>query len=54
MVRNPNWDPNTDFRPAYLDTITWQEGFTDPTRRRKKILTGDVAGSGDFPPSRRS
>jgi peptide/nickel transport system substrate-binding protein len=51
MVRNPNWDPNTDFRPAYLDTITWQEGFTDPTSASKKILTGDSQMSGDFPPS---
>jgi len=51
MVRNPNWDPNTDFRPAYLDTITWQEGFTDPTSASKKILTGDSQASGDFPPS---
>ena len=51
MVRNPNWDPDTDFRPAYLDTITWQEGFTDPTSASKKILTGDSQVSGDFPPS---
>jgi peptide/nickel transport system substrate-binding protein len=51
MIRNPNWDPDTDFRPAYLDTITWQEGFTDPTSASKKILTGDSQMSGDFPPS---
>ena len=29
MVRNPNWDPSTDYRPAYLDRIEIQEGFTD-------------------------
>jgi peptide/nickel transport system substrate-binding protein len=51
LVRNPNWDPDTDFRPAYLDSITVQEGFTDPTSASKKILTGDSQVSGDFPPS---
>src|SRR3954453_1617880 len=52
LVRNPNWDSNTDFRPAYLDSITIQEGFTDPTTASQKILTGSNQVSGDFVPSK--
>ena len=51
MVRNPAWDADTDFRPAYLDKITWQEGFADPTSASQKILDGSASVSGDFPPS---
>ena len=29
LVRNPNWDPKTDYRPAYLDSITIEEGNDD-------------------------
>jgi peptide/nickel transport system substrate-binding protein len=52
LVRNPNWDPNTDFRPAYADSITIQEGFTDPTQASQKILAGSDELSGDFVPSK--
>jgi len=52
LVRNPNWDANTDFRPAYLDSITIQEGFTDPTTASQKILGGSDQVSGDFVPSK--
>ena len=52
LIRNPNWDSETDFRPAYLDTITFQEGFADPTSASKKILTGESSINGDFPPSK--
>ncbi len=52
IVRNPNWDASTDYRPAYLDTITIQEGFSDPTSASQKILSGDSQVSGDFPPSK--
>ena len=34
----------TDFRPAYLDEITIQEGFTDTDSAAKKILTGELTG----------
>jgi peptide/nickel transport system substrate-binding protein len=51
LVRNPNWDSNTDYRPAYLDQITIQEGFTDPTSASAKILSGSDMVSGDFNPS---
>jgi len=54
LVRNPNWDGEAtgDYRPAYLDAVTVQEGFADPTSASQKILTGDSQVSGDFPPSK--
>jgi peptide/nickel transport system substrate-binding protein len=54
LVRNPNWDgaATGDYRPAYLDSITIQEGFSDPTSASQKILSGDSQVSGDFPPSK--
>ena len=48
LVRNPNWDPETDWRPAYLDSIDVQEGFTDTVSASKKILQGDASVNGDF------
>ncbi len=51
LVRNPNWDPDTDWRPAYLDEITFQEGFTDTASASRKILSGDGQVNGDFPPT---
>jgi peptide/nickel transport system substrate-binding protein len=45
FVRNPNWDKSTDFRPAYLDKIVFQEGI-DPTVGNRKILNGqDLVGN---------
>ena len=51
LVRNPSWDPETDYRPAYLDTITVQQGFSDPTSAAKKVLEGSGQVTFDFPPS---
>jgi len=48
LVRNPNWDAETDDRPAYLDEIQIQEGFTDTNSAAKKILSGDSQVNGDF------
>jgi peptide/nickel transport system substrate-binding protein len=39
MVRNPNWDKSTDWRPAYLDKIIVEEG-SDPNVGNRKILDG--------------
>jgi peptide/nickel transport system substrate-binding protein len=39
MVRNPNWDKSTDWRPAYLDKIIVEEG-SDPNVGNRKILSG--------------
>jgi peptide/nickel transport system substrate-binding protein len=41
IVRNPNWDPATDFRPAYLDEITIEEGNDDLTIASRRTLQGD-------------
>ncbi len=50
LDRNPNWDPSTDARPAYLDKIVFQEGFSDTASAGKKILTGSDMVNGDFSP----
>src|SRR5262245_32481344 len=47
LVRNPNWDAKTDYKPAYLDTITIQEGV-DPQVASRQILAGQSMVSGDF------
>ena len=54
LVRNPNWagepgtPPEGDFRPAYLDEITFQEGFADTVSAGKKVLDGTAMVNGDF------
>jgi peptide/nickel transport system substrate-binding protein len=55
LVRNPNWDKSTDWRPAYLDKIIVEEG-SDPTVGNRKVLAGqslignpvDLAPTPDF------
>ena len=49
LVRNPNWNPKTSWRPAYADKIVFREGF-DPTVGTKQILNGQADANGDFPP----
>src|SRR3954470_10954236 len=51
MVRNPNWDKSTDWRPAYLDKIIVQEG-EDPNVGNRQILNGQsmVANPTDLAP----
>src|SRR5918995_3458729 len=41
IVRNPNWDPETDFKPAYLDEIRIEEGNDDLTVASRRTLQGD-------------
>ena len=50
LVRNPNWNSKTDWRPAYLDKIIIQEG-EDPTVGNRKVLAGQsvVANPVDSP-----
>jgi peptide/nickel transport system substrate-binding protein len=52
MVRNPNWDGEAtgDFRPAYLDSITIEEGFADTASASRKILNGSASVNGDITP----
>ncbi len=47
LVRNPNWDASTDYKPAYLDSITIKEG-NDPDVASRQILEGESQVSGDF------
>jgi len=42
MVRNPNWDAKTDFRPAYLDSVTIDEGNDDLTVASRRTLQGQA------------
>ena len=51
LVRNPNWNPKSDFRPAYLNTITVKENNTDTSTASRQILNGQSLVSGDFNPA---
>ena len=48
-VRNPNWDPKTDRKPAALDGFTFKAG-NDPAVAAKQIYQGNGQVSGDFAP----
>src|SRR4051794_36148235 len=50
LARNPNWNGKStgDYRPAYLDGVSWQIG-TDPNVSGRQILTGTDLVSGDTP-----
>jgi peptide/nickel transport system substrate-binding protein len=50
LVRNPNWDKSTDFKPAYLDEIDMPQGNDDTTVAARKILDGQSMANGDFSP----
>jgi peptide/nickel transport system substrate-binding protein len=50
LVRNPNWDPATDYRPARLDDVEIREGNTDTAKASRRILQGSGLVNGDFPP----
>jgi peptide/nickel transport system substrate-binding protein len=50
LVRNPNWDPSTDYRPAFVDKIDVKEGFEDTQSATTKILKGDSQLTGDIIP----
>jgi peptide/nickel transport system substrate-binding protein len=42
IVRNPNWDKSTDYRPAYLDEIFIQEGNNDLSSASRRALNGSA------------
>jgi peptide/nickel transport system substrate-binding protein len=50
LVRNPNWNASTSWRPAFADRIVFKEGFQDPTVMTRTILNGDADVNGDTPP----
>jgi peptide/nickel transport system substrate-binding protein len=47
LVRNPNWDKASDFRPAYFDRIEIRGG-NDVTVAARKTLSGQNLISGDY------
>lgn len=48
LRRNPNWDPATDDRPAYLDGIEWSIG-NEPNVAGRQVLDGSGLTLGDTP-----
>ena len=50
LVRNPNWNAKTSWRPANADEILFKEGFQDPTVMTRQILSGSGDVNGDTPP----
>jgi len=50
LVRNPNWNPKTSWRPAHANEILFKEGFQDPTVMTRTILSGAADVNGDTPP----
>jgi peptide/nickel transport system substrate-binding protein len=51
LVRNPNWNRTSDFRPAFLDEIDVESGYTNPQTASDKILAGRSMVNGDFGPT---
>jgi peptide/nickel transport system substrate-binding protein len=53
LVRNPDYAPVDDFRPAYLDEIEFQAGNEDTAVAARRVLSGENLAMGDIePPSR--
>ena len=43
IVRNPNWDKATDYRPAYVDEIAIQDGNDDLATAARRALAGSAS-----------
>ena len=54
LVRNPDYAPVDDFRPAYLDEIEFQAGNDDTAVATRRILSGQNLAGGDIEPPRGS
>jgi peptide/nickel transport system substrate-binding protein len=50
LVRNPNWDKTTDYKPAYLDEIEMPQGNDDTTIASRRVVEGHGMLTGDFSP----
>jgi peptide/nickel transport system substrate-binding protein len=50
LVRNPNWDASTDYRPAYADKIVWKAGG-DPNVLARQTLNSPDLLMADGPPA---
>jgi len=51
LVRNPNWDKSTDFRPAYLDEIDMTTNASDASVSAQQVLTGSHMTLDSDPPA---
>ena len=50
LVRNPNWDKSTDFKPAYLDSILIRTNATNASVSARQTLTGSKLMTNENPP----
>jgi peptide/nickel transport system substrate-binding protein len=48
LVRNPQWDPKTDLKPAYLDKVEWTIN-ADPNVADRQIFSGTSLANADTP-----
>jgi len=48
LVRNPEWNPKTDMRPAYVDRVQWTMG-NDPNVLGRQVMSGTAVVNGDTP-----
>jgi peptide/nickel transport system substrate-binding protein len=50
LVRNPNWEKSTDYKPAYVDEIEMPQGNDDTTVASRRVVDGSHLLTGDFSP----
>jgi peptide/nickel transport system substrate-binding protein len=50
IVRNPDYAPVDDFRPAYLDEVEFQAGNDDTAVATRRVLSGESLAGGDIEP----
>lgn len=50
LARNPAWDPHSDFRPAFLDEVHVESGYSNTGAASSRILSGRSKVNGDFAP----
>jgi len=51
LVRNPNWDKATDFKPAYLDEINMKTNVSDASLGAQQVLKGKAMSLDANPPA---
>jgi peptide/nickel transport system substrate-binding protein len=51
LVRNPNWDKSTDYRPAYLDEIDLTTNEADASIAAQQVLSGSHQTLDTDPPA---
>ena len=51
LVRNPNWDRSTDYKPAYLDSILMRTNASDLDVASRQALEGSHMMTEDPPPA---